>query len=487
MTENGGSIGSGSVTVTFGTGPAYDVVNPATGVPLATVQSTAASDLYDAIAAAAAAQARWATTDLRQRLRLLRESADGIRARAEELALLLTTEQGKPLKEAAIEVNRCADTFEYYAAEAEPALARTTRSLVGKAAWVVKRPVGVIAAIVPWNFPLTLLANKLVPALAAGNAVVVKPAPTTPLATHALLDILREVGIPPELTPCAVGGNDIGAALTTDPHVGMISFTGSTATGRAIMAAVAPTVTRTVLELGGSDPLIVCDDADLEAAARATAVGRFFNCGQACVAVKRVFVMDDVYEEFLEKIVARAERLELGDGTRPGVRLGPQHSEVERQKSVGMIADAVERGAKVVTGGTVPDTPELKAGYFLAPAILTDVSPEAVIMNEECFGPVLPVTRVQSFDEALAAANRTIYGLGSSVFTTSAHRAEEAVARLDAGYTWINDIATDYDVLPFGGVKQSGFGRERGLEGLDEYVSLKSVVAGNVPEGFCAG
>ena len=487
MTDDDSATSPGVPTVTFGTGPTYEIVNPATGVPVATVQSTAASDLDGGVTAAVAAQSTWAAMTLQHRLRLMQESADAIRGHTDDLALLLTKEQGKPLKEAAIEVSRCADTFEYYAAVAESALARTKRTLAGKAAWVVKRPVGLVAAIVPWNFPLTLLANKVVPALVAGNAVVVKPAPTTPLATHALLDILASVGVPPELIPCAVGGNELGVALTTDRRVRMVSFTGSTATGRTIMAAVAPTVTRTVLELGGSDPLIVCDDADLEAAARATAVGRFFNCGQACVAVKRAFVMDDVYEEFLAKVVDRAQRLELGDGQRPGVRLGPQHSQAERQKSLDMIADAVERGAKVVTGGTVPDNPELKAGYFLEPTILTDVSPDAIIMNEECFGPVLPVTRVHSFDAALAAANRTIYGLGSSVFTASARRAEEAVERLDAGYTWINDIATDYDALPFGGVKQSGFGRERGVEGLDEYVSLKSVVASESFDGIYAG
>lgn len=478
------STTTGRAAVTFGSGPVYEVVNPASGAPVATVQSTAVPDLHDGIARAVAAQPTWAATAIGDRLRLLQRSADAIRGRVDDLALLLTEEQGKPLKEATIEVNRCADTFEYYATVAEAALARSTRNLDGKAAWVVKRPVGLIAAIVPWNFPLTLLANKLVPALAAGNAVVVKPAPTTPLATHVLLELLADAGLPPELTPCAVGGNDIGVALTADPRVRMVSFTGSTATGRAIMAAVAPTVTRTVLELGGSDPLIVCDDADVDNAARATAVGRFFNCGQACVAVKRVFVMDAVYEDFLAKVVDRAQRLELGDGKRPGVRVGPQHTPAERQKSLRMITDAVERGAKVVAGGAVPDAPELMAGYFLEPTILTDVSPDAVIMNEECFGPVLPVTRVHSFDEALAAANRTIYGLGSSVFTTSARRAEEAVDRLDAGYTWINDIATDYDALPFGGVKQSGFGRERGVEAIDEYVSLKSVVAGKPLDGL---
>lgn len=473
-----------AMTVSFGRGRTYDIVNPATGVPVATVESTATSDLNEAVAAAVAAQSAWADTVLQRRLRLLQESADAIRGQVDDLALLLTKEQGKPLKEAGIEVNRCADAFEYYAAVAEPVLARTRRALAGKAAWVVKRPVGLVAAIVPWNFPLTLLANKLVPALAAGNAVVVKPAPSTPLATHALLKILAGVGVPAELVPCAVGGSELGVALTTDPRVRMVSFTGSTATGRAIMAAVAPTVTRTVLELGGSDPLIVCDDADIDAAARATSVGRFFNCGQACVAVKRAFVMEGVYEEFLGKIVDRAQRLELGDGQRPGVRLGPQHSEAERTKSLSMIADAVERGAKIVTGGSVPNAPALKAGHFLEPTVLTDVSSDAVIMNEECFGPVLPVTRVHSFDEAVAAANRTIYGLGSSVFTASIRRAQEAVQRLDAGYTWINDIATDYDILPFGGVKQSGFGRERGVEGLEEYISLKSVVASASLDGL---
>jgi acyl-CoA reductase-like NAD-dependent aldehyde dehydrogenase len=469
-----------------GSGPELVVRNPATAETLGTVRSTTPADLDEVVATAVARRASWAATPVAQRARILAEVASAIRAQADRLARTLTLEQGKPLKESAIEVARTADCFEHWASLAEQLLAPSPRRVDGKAAFVLKRPVGVVAAVVPWNFPLTLLANKLVPALAAGNALVVKPAPTTPFATAAVLEMLEAAGVPAGAVGLVVGGADVGEALVRHPRVDLVSFTGSTATGRAIMAAAAPSVKRLVLELGGSDPMIVCDDADLDGAARAAAVGRYFNCGQACIAVKRLYVMEAVYEALLERLSARVAALEVGNGLDPGVRIGPQHTEAERAKSLGMIEDALDRGAKLLVGGSVPDAPGLQRGSFLQPTVLVEVPPDARVVTEECFGPVLPVVKVGSFEEALEAANRSVYGLGSSIWTKSADRAETAVAALDAGYTWVNDIATDYDAMPFGGVKQSGFGRERGVEGLEEYVALKSVVAGTLPEGMRA-
>lgn len=448
---------------------------------MASVESTTEAELEDVIAAAMAAWPTWAATSATNRAGLLLACAVAIRERSAEISAVLTLEQGKPLKESQIEVNRCAYTFEYYAEIAKNMSARNHRVVTGKHAWVERRPVGVIAALVPWNFPLTLLANKLVPALITGNAVVVKPAPTTPIATSIVISILNEVGLPPGLVGYVVGDNELGASLVRHANIALVSFTGSTATGRAIMAAAAPTVKRLTLELGGSDPMIVCDDADIDGAARSTAVGRFFNCGQACIAVKRAYVMEDVYDDFLDRLLSRVSKLEIGDGSWPGVRIGPQHTSRERERSLGFIEDAVNHGGEIAIGGKVPADPNLQDGHFLLPTVLVGMSDDSSVLREECFGPVLPVVRVQSIEEAIRRANQSIYGLGSSIWTRSAERAQMAIAGLSAGYTWVNDIATDYDDLPFGGVKQSGFGRERGTEVLDEYLNLKSVVVGEVP------
>lgn len=474
-------IANSRLILSVGSGQSYSIHSPATGELVGSVESTTLDDLENVITAARAAWPRWVETPIVRRAALLASCAQAIRERSAEISSLLTYEQGKPLKESQIEVSRCADTFEYYAGVTSQTAVRDVRVLPGKRAWVERRPVGVVAAVVPWNFPLTLLANKLVPALLMGNSVVVKPAPTTPLATSIVLSILNEVGIPSGLVGYVVGDNVLGASLVSHPNVDLVSFTGSTATGRAIMAAAAPTVKRLTLELGGSDPMIVCDDADIEGAAKSTAIGRFFNCGQACIAIKRVYVMDKVFDDFLERLVTRVRKLEIGDGHQPGIRIGPQHSAAERQRSLGFIEDAVSHGADIIIGGKSPSDPNLQYGNFLLPTVLTGMSDDASILHDECFGPVLPVVRVQSLEEAIQRANHSIFGLGSSIWTNSADRAQVAIDHLFAGYTWVNDIATDYDVLPFGGVKQSGFGRERGMEALDEYVNLKSVVMGETP------
>lgn len=467
----------------FANGEQFELVDPARGMAFSTVQLSTPADVDDAVAAAARATSDWAKVAWSERAEILRGAAAKLRDDVDHMAEVLTQEQGKPLKEARIEVERCADTFDFYADDRFAPRAEK-HQVEGKSAWVTSLPLGVVAAIVPWNFPLTLLANKLVPALAAGNTVIVKPAQTTPLTTKMLLEHLTQAGLPPGVVNVVLGEAPVGQALVSHPDVAMVSFTGSTETGRAIMAGAAGRVKRLALELGGSDPMIVDADADVAQAAKATAVGRFFNCGQACVAVKRVFVHDDVYDEFIDVLTTRVDKLTIGDGRTPGIFIGPQHTDAQRQHTLGLIDDAVAKGATVVRGGKAPAEQELSSGFFIEPTILTDVPNEANILTEECFGPALPIVRVSSFDEAIEQANRSEFGLGSSIFSNTPDHIRRAVEELQAGYTWVNDMSTDYDELPFGGVKQSGFGKERGDSSIDEYRYQKSVVGKEGQEVF---
>lgn len=448
------------------------VTNPSTLEKAGDVRFSTVEDVAAEIDRARAAFPGWRNTPFGQRAAILRKAAELLRAEADSLAALLTREQGKPLKEARIEVERCADTFDLYSST-DAGAAIESVDIPGKIAQVVRRPLGVCAAIVPWNFPLTLMANKLVPALATGNTVVVKPAPSTPLAASRTIELLYAAGLPAGVVGVVIGGADIGAALIENPSVRKVSFTGSTATGKAIMALAAKGLKRLTLELGGNDAMIVCADADIAGAARAAAVGRFFNAGQACIATKRIYVQRAKYGEFVERVSERAQKLPVGDGFDPNVRMGPLHSQPQRESVEGFVSDAVAHGAKIAAGGKRPDK---GAGYFFQPTVLIDVPDDARLIREECFGPVLPVMPFDTLDEAFERANETVFGLGSSIWTSDSAVQERAVRELDAGYTWINDIATDYDRLPFGGVKESGFGKERGMEVLGEYLELKSVV-----------
>jgi len=462
----------------------YELYDPATAECIGVVYPVDKKELDTVVNFAMKVGSEWQRVDLNQRSQLLKSGAQIIRENLRCLSGLLTKEQGKPLKESEIEVRRCADTFDYYA-EALDGLSPFKESLglidsfPEKTGYVLHRPIGVVGAIVPWNFPLTLLANKLVPGIAAGNAVIIKPAPTTPLATAVLVALLGEVGFPRGLIALTCGGVDVGKALVQHPLIRLISFTGSTATGKMIMRDAADGVKRLVLELGGSDACIVASDADIDAAAKGAAVGRFFNCGQACVAVKRVYVESSIADEFIERMEKRVRSLTVGNGFAPGVRIGPQHLKSERERTMQMIHDALQRGGKLLCGGDIPDSKELARGYFINPTVILDVPEESLIMREECFGPALPINVVANFEEGIQKANSSRFGLGSSVWTSDPEKAVYATRMLDTGYTWINDIASDYDGLPFGGTKESGFGRERGKGSILEFTSTKSVVIGD--------
>ncbi len=462
-----------------------EVVNPATEDVVASVPAGSPEDVELAVATAQRAFADWSRTDVEKRAGILAEAADLIHDNAKELAATLTAEQGKPLAEAAGEVTHLAHGVRFYAEAATKARGahQELPSAFGPAyGMVIRRPMGVCAAITPYNFPLTLLGTKVAPALASGNTVVAKPAATTPLATLEVARLFSEAGVPDGVLNVVTGrGSVIGDALVGHPDVRRVAFTGSTDVGRHVAKLAAPDLKRLSLELGGSDPVIICADADVDAAVKAVIIGRYWNAGQACLGCKRVFVHDSVYDTFVSALVERVGRYEPGDGTskpeKPRLRMGPIHTRAGRDELLEQIDSGVSSGGELLIGG---GTGSSDRGWFLEPAVIAEPSAQSRVMTEEVFGPVLPVLRFTDFDDAIARANDTPYGLGSSIWTHDARLIHRAARQIDAGMTWVNQIHYGYDELPFGGMKASGYGKEHGIEALDSYVELKSVVVGGL-------
>jgi acyl-CoA reductase-like NAD-dependent aldehyde dehydrogenase len=454
------------------------VTNPASGEAVDTVPVGGPAEVDQAVRNADEAFPGWWQTSAARRGEIVHHAARQVLEHIGDLARLLTAEQGKPLREARLEIHRFVLTLEHYAGSAKnlrgayvPDLDRDTHGLV------VKRPLGVVAAIVPWNFPTTLLANKLAPALVTGNAVVAKPADTTPLTTLRIARLMHDAGLPAGLFNVVTGpGSVVGEALVTHPLVRKVGFTGSTPVGERIMALASNGAKRLTLELGGSDPMIVCDDADLDGAASAASVGRFFNCGQACLAVKRLYVFEDVADAFVQRLVEKARKLTIGPGTMDGVFLGPMHTERGREELEIQVEDARESGAEVLLGGRRPEGELYERGWFYEPTVLLQPSHDSRVATEEVFGPALPIWRVGGLDEAIDRANASTFGLGSSIWTHDLDAATWAAERIEAGYTWINSRTKVYDELPFGGWKSSGYGKEHGEEALDHYMEAKAVV-----------
>jgi acyl-CoA reductase-like NAD-dependent aldehyde dehydrogenase len=459
-------------------GNSVEVINPATGEPVDTAPRGTAEDAREAIDAAGQAFAEWSEWTQAKRAEVLYRTVELVHLHEKELATLLTREQGKPLREATLEIRRYAHTIQYYAG-----LGKNIRGGYipqideHKYGLIIKRPVGVVGAIVPWNFPVSLMGNKIGPALLAGNTMVIKPAETTPLTDLRVAGLFFQAGLPKGALNVVTGqGSVVGEEIVTNPKVRKIGFTGSTQVGRRVMASAAQGIKRVTLELGGSDPMIVCDDADIDDAVKAAATGRFFNCGQACLAIKRLYLFEAIADEFTEKLVARAKKLRVGNGLAEGTMIGPLHSAAQRDEVEAQVQDAVDRGARVLAGGERLRGGDYDRGYFYAPTLLAEVPENARVATEEVFGPALPIFRVGGLDEAIEKANNSIYGLGSSVWTRDLDRATRAAERIEAGYTWINSAQVIYDELPFGGFKQSGLGKEHGTEALDYYTETKSVV-----------
>jgi len=478
MLIGGERVGSGS-------GKTYEVRNPATGELVQNVPLGNADDVEQAVQAAERAFGEWAETSAEDRGVALANACELIKEHAGDIAQLLTAEQGKTLFEANLEIHHLVHGLEFYAG-----LASKVRGsyvpLPQKGAYglVVRQPIGVCGAIVPWNFPLTLMGTKVGPALAAGNTIIVKPASTTPLATLRTAELIQQAtfaGGKGKLPPGAINvitgpGAEVGEQLLRHPRVRRIAFTGSTEVGRHVMEVAGPEIKRITLELGGSDPMIVCDDADIGTAVKMADTGRFFNCGQMCLGVKRLFVHESVYDSFVAQLRGILEKKTVGPGTEKSSRMGPLHLAYQRQEIEEQVEDARNRGARVTVGGGRPEGDGFARGNFYLPTLVEDAPWDSKIVREEVFGPVLPVFRFGDLDEAIERANDSVYGLGSSIWTRDLVKANRAIDKLEAGNVWVNSLHYGYDELPFGGVKASGIGREHGPEALDYYLEPKGVV-----------
>lgn len=448
-------------------GTSFAVVNPATGEPFAEAPGCSSAELDLAVDRAREVWPAW-RSDPAARSAALSAAADAAEAEADDLAVMLTREQGKPLAEARSEISRLAARLRYFAGlEPESQDVGDGRPAVhSELRW---RAVGPVAAIVPWNFPLQLASSKIAPALAAGNTVVLKPSPYTPLATRLLGTILSGV-LPPGVLTVVTGRDPLGARLATHPGIRQVTFTGSVATGRLVAQAAAAQLRPATLELGGNDAAIVLDDADLDALGSRLFWSAFRNCGQICMAVKRVYAPRRRYAEVVEVLAEQARSVVVGDGLDETTQLGPLNNPEQRAIVEGFVEEAVALGAKPAVGGQRIDRP----GYFYAPTVLRDVPPDSSIVTEEQFGPVLPVLPYDTLDEAIAAANGTGYGLGGSVWGTDLDRAQSVAERLDCGTVWLNHHAELSLAQPFTGTKDSGLGMAGGPWGL--YGNLQPLV-----------
>ncbi|MDF9392045.1 MULTISPECIES: NAD-dependent succinate-semialdehyde dehydrogenase [Methylococcus] len=454
------------------------VTNPATGEILAEVPALGAAETARAIAAAGRAWTGWRSATARKRAMVLRRWYELILNQSEDLARILTAEQGKPLAEARNEIVYAAGFVEWFAEEARRAYGETIPSPVpDKRLLVIRQPIGVCAAITPWNFPAAMVTRKIAPALAAGCTVVVKPAEQTPLTALALAELAVQANFPPGVVNVVTGEPAaIGDELTANPLVRKLSFTGSTEVGRLLMARCAATVKKVSLELGGNAPFIVFEDADLEAAVEGALLSKYRNTGQTCVCANRFLIQESIYDVFAERLAAKVRTLKVGNGLDEGVVQGPLIDGLALAKVERHIADALDKGARVLAGGERHPL----GGWFFQPTVLVEVTPEMLCTREETFGPVAPLLRFGSEEEALAIANATEYGLAAYFYTRDLARAFRIGEALEYGMVGVNTGMLSYEVAPFGGLKQSGIGREGSHHGMDEYLELKYLCLGGM-------
>jgi betaine-aldehyde dehydrogenase len=450
-----------------------DVINPATEEIIGKAARGTSADAERAIEAAQAAFIRWSMTPASERAARLHGIARSIRDHHEELVRLLTREEGKPIPENDEELWWTEETFDYYAE-----LCRHERgSLIppGEASqfnFVLKEPWGVVACIVPWNYPLLLLAWKIAPALAAGNTVVIKPSQLTPLTTLRLAELAFPL-LPPGVANVITGqGSEVGETLVMHPDVRVIAVTGSLATGRRIASLAAPEMKKLHLELGGKNPMVIAPDVDIGVAVRGLAYAGFLNAGQVCTGTERVYVHESIFAEFSEELADFVSRLRLGNGLDDGTDIGPMIRDRFRKKVHGIVLEAVGQGATILTGGGQPD---FERGYFYRPTVMINVNHSMQIMRDETFGPILPLMPYKDFEEAIWLANDTPYGLGACLMTHDSKLVKRFFEGVRAGTIWINDPLTDNFAGPFGGMKLSGLGRELGQQGLDEFLQVKHV------------
>ena len=456
-----------------GLGERLAVENPATEETVAEVGAASAEQVDAAIAAARTAARGWGELPAAERAELLHEVANRLRAGSDEIAHAMTLEGGKPLIENSDEVGWTAAAFDYYAEMGRNFAGRVIPPIESsQLALILKQPIGVVGAIVPWNYPLLLLAWKLAPALAAGNTVVCKPSELTPISTLMLAPCLDH--LPPGVVALLAGTGDVGERIVSDERVDCVAFTGSVATGKRIAARCAERVARINLELGGKDPFIVCADvaADVEIAARGGAWAAYLNAGQVCTSAERFYVHESLFDDYVQAFVDHTRTLNVGDPLDPATDVGPMVSAAQRGKAAAQVDAAVAAGAELIVGG---DTAGQQYGHFYSPAVVVGAPADTDLLREETFGPVAPIVPVRSLDEAIELANGTRFGLGANVYTRDLATAVRCMRELRAGTVWINDPLTDNDAGPFGGFKQSGLGRELGREGLEAFQETKHV------------
>ncbi|MEU0250409.1 gamma-aminobutyraldehyde dehydrogenase [Streptomyces sp. NPDC006235] len=460
-------------------GEEFSVTNPATGEVLATDTLAGPEDVAEAVAAARAAFAEWSRTTPAERSEALLRWADRLQAREAEFARTESLNCGKPIKlTTGFDVPGTIDNVRFFAAAARNLEGRASGEYSGDHTSTIRRePVGVVGSIAPWNYPLQMAAWKILPAVAAGNTIVLKPSELTPLTSVMFAEAAQEAGVPDGVINIVTGTGPVaGQALVTHPDVAMVSFTGSTAVGRQVAAQAAGTVKRVHLELGGKAPFVVFDDADLEAAARGAVAGALINAGQDCTAATRAYVQRPLYERFVARVAELMDGVRLGPVDDPATDMGSLISFRQRDKVAAMVEDARRAGATVVRGGKLPDGPLGRAAYY-EPTLITDAAQDSAIVQQEIFGPVLVCLPFDSDDDALRLANDTPYGLAASAWTTNVYRAGRATREIQAGCVWINDHIPIISEMPHGGYKASGFGKDMSAYSFDEYTNVKHVMA----------
>ena len=452
----------------------FDVLNPATDEVLVSIANANAADAVAALDAACAVQAEWAATPARERGEILRAVFEAIIEKADDFATLMTLEMGKVYAESMGEVKYGAEFFRWFAEEAVRIHGRYTPSPAGTGRIVVtKQPVGPCYAVTPWNFPLAMGTRKIGPALAAGCTMIVKPAQETPLTMMLLAKLMTEAGLPSGVLSVLPSNQprEVTTALIDDGRLRKLTFTGSTGVGKALVKQSADALLRTSMELGGNAPFVVFDDADVDAAVEGAMLAKMRNGGEACTAANRLYVANELLDDFTDKFVKKMGELTIGNGLDPSTKLGPMVNPKQVQTVQELVNDAVEKGAKVAVGGQAPGGP----GNFFPSTVLTDVPPNARILKEEVFGPVAPIVGFDTEEQGIAAANDTEYGLAAYIWTQSLDRALRVAEAVEAGMVGVNRGVISDPAAPFGGVKESGFGREGGFEGIDEYLDVKYI------------